>query len=102
MDRIAVETILRSQPQLRRFAEAVLDLIYNEVIVREELGDIPAPKNTSGGSRSLPPPLETSSQSIANSYPFSGLHRTSMGQICAVSTDRRCTGPESGLQPRGW
>ena len=43
-DQIAVETILRSQPQLRRFTEAVLDLIYNEVILREERGDTPAPE----------------------------------------------------------
>jgi hypothetical protein len=43
-DCVDVESILRLEPQLRLRAEAVLDLIYHEVILREERGDTPAPE----------------------------------------------------------
>src|SRR5258707_5381655 len=40
-DRVALETILRGEPALAADDEAVLDLIYNEVMVREEVGEAP-------------------------------------------------------------
>jgi WD40 repeat protein/serine/threonine protein kinase len=41
-ERVPVEAYLEQQPALRADAEAVLDLIYNEVVLRTELGETPA------------------------------------------------------------
>jgi hypothetical protein len=43
-ERRLVETYLASVPDLRGDDDAVLDLIYNEVVVRDELGEEPAPE----------------------------------------------------------
>src|SRR5262245_40906294 len=40
-DRVSVEEYLESRPGLRDDGEAVLDLIYNEVVLREEAGERP-------------------------------------------------------------
>jgi tetratricopeptide (TPR) repeat protein len=40
-DRIRVEAYLDQHPSLRDFPEAVLDLIYHEIVLREESGDPP-------------------------------------------------------------
>jgi len=40
-DRVLVETYLEQHPALQTDAEAVLDLIYNEIFLREGLGDRP-------------------------------------------------------------
>src|SRR5438045_289772 len=40
-DRPAVEDLLEGSP-LRNDPEALLDLLYNEIVVREELGECPA------------------------------------------------------------
>ena len=39
--RLLVETYLEQEPRLRQDDEAVLDLLYNEVLLREEQGDAP-------------------------------------------------------------
>ena len=36
-----VETYLAQQPALQADAEAILDLIYNEIVLREEAGESP-------------------------------------------------------------
>jgi predicted Ser/Thr protein kinase len=41
-DRVQVEEILRHQPELQKDIELVLDLIFTEFVVREDLGERPA------------------------------------------------------------
>jgi WD40 repeat protein len=40
-ERISIEALLKRQPGLRENNDAVLDLIYNEVVLREERGEVP-------------------------------------------------------------
>src|SRR5437016_243050 len=40
-DRVLVEAYLENQPALQGDADAVLDLIYNEIVLRETAGDKP-------------------------------------------------------------
>src|SRR3954466_14535775 len=40
-ERVPVETYLEREPALRADPEGLLDLIYNEVVLREEAGDAP-------------------------------------------------------------
>ena len=40
-ERAPVETYLAQQPELKADAQAVLDLIYNEIVLREEAGESP-------------------------------------------------------------
>src|SRR5262245_22201680 len=40
---LSLETYLQQQPTLRGDAEAVLDLIYNEIILRQQNGEVPQP-----------------------------------------------------------
>src|SRR3989442_1320854 len=42
-ERVLVEAYLEQYPSLQGNVEALLDLIYNEVILREEHGEIPQP-----------------------------------------------------------
>src|SRR5262245_14734737 len=39
--RVLAETYLTQQPALKADAQAVLDLIYNEILLREEIGESP-------------------------------------------------------------
>ncbi|MGL4552037.1 MAG: protein kinase domain-containing protein, partial [Gemmataceae bacterium] len=41
-ERPALETLLDAHPHLRASPDAVLDLIYNEVVLREQAGETPA------------------------------------------------------------
>ena len=52
--RVPVETYLAEQPTVRSDTQAVLDLIYNEIVLREEIGESPRFDEYLADSRSWP------------------------------------------------
>jgi tetratricopeptide (TPR) repeat protein/tRNA A-37 threonylcarbamoyl transferase component Bud32 len=56
-ERVLVETYLVQEPSLRSDAEAVLDLIYNETVVRDEAGESPSLEEYSARFPELAPEL---------------------------------------------
>ena len=67
-DRVPVEDLLEQNPRLLADTERALELVYGEVLLREELGEVTASwKNTRGGSPRLPSGSPRSSRCIGRS-----------------------------------
>ena len=53
-DRVPAADYLRDWPALRGDPEAALEVIYGELLLREEMGEAPAPRSTSEPTRTTP------------------------------------------------
>ena len=89
-ERAPVEDYLAQQPGLRDDAEAVLDLIYNEILLREEVGESPRLEEYLGRFPHLAPQLELQ-------FEVEGAPRA--GALAGSAGDATSLGPPSSPPP---